>query len=829
MPDLVNDPRLAGVNQPGPNPLQDDDPSNDASFDQWKAQADLWREWSAKQDEALAKAVQQGAESGQSGDQVLAGLGFVNAKEQGQHAYTMYGNGGYYSQMGAAADPGWVYNWSTGQKYNKGTSDKYANGELGTRWVPINSTEYAEYAKAQKYSAAGLNNYGAQANAEAFKKAVSAGHFHKDPVSGNYYSGSSPDDPANLWANANGQNLTGRTGGTVGKGGVSSAYGGTGGYAGSSGYGASGYGSSAGGYDPYSMGSYGGSSPGMEASNFSQADLNSALAESMRNDILGQQLGLQKGLEGYAQGSGIYDYMLNQVYGPILGAQFSGNKAGVSQYAQNLNMGSPNQYSVSTSTDPNGSNFSDIGAANDDLDSWVSNVLQNNPQYAAQFNLQSAGGGTPSSIQGGNGGFNAAGYNLPDYNANNIAAGPSNFVAEPGGETKEPTRLPPIDPNASENIDQPPSVSTFASGTPTISRRGESTDIPPDMTGKGTGIVPGQTGPGGVAVGIGNAVGNAVNQGDPTATAAVNQPMTPEHMQSVQQLLDYLKNQGMITPDEYDQRAQKLQQVYTTTNHIPSQPVQALGTPLPQGSYTQTGTDALDPNMNQSWARFLAPTFNKQMEAGDLEQNAIKAALPRGGSQDKAISDSIRGRYGALQNSWQSLVPTALQGVSDIGKEMYFQQPTQSSGALGTAAGLAQGNQQYNLGLQQIASNQQIAKDQASASKWGAVGGALGGLLSAGASLSDERSKKDVHDFDQDLDDVSQMDPKSYKYNGKMGGKKNQPGVSIMAQQAKKIDPKMATTMPNGAQGIKPMEILMKTVNSVKRLEQIVTQLQGAR
>lgn len=205
MPDLVNDPRYEGIHTTSEeNPLHDDDPSNDWRFESWKRERDLWREWHAKQEDAVAKLVQQGAESGDDADTTLRKAGFENRKEHGMAMFSRFGNNGFYATQGAAADPGWTYDWARGMKYNHGTADKYANGTLGTRWVPINETERAERNKAVQYQKAGLTDYGRQANAEAFNR-TKGGHFNRDARTGLWYSGSGVDDPNNIWVNQYGQ------------------------------------------------------------------------------------------------------------------------------------------------------------------------------------------------------------------------------------------------------------------------------------------------------------------------------------------------------------------------------------------------------------------------------------------------------------------------------------------------------------------------------------------------------------------------------------------------------------------------------------------------
>ncbi len=811
MPDLVGDPRLANVNQPsGPNPLHDDDPSNDDQYEAWKANADLWREWAAKQDEAIARLVQQGAASGQSAEQTLAKAGFKNQKEQGMHAYTMYGTGGYYSQMGAAADPGWRYDWNTGLKYNMGTDDLSAR----TRGVPINANEYAERQKAQQYAAQGVNDYGMQANSEAFKRAVSAGHFRQDPKTGNFYSGGSPTDPANKWVDKYGRAINSNTGLPTGQSFNGSAlYGGGGGSAGGGDYGSSAFGGGA--FGP-------GYSPGQEASQFSQADLNSALAESMRNDVLGQQMQLQKGLEGHALGTGIYDYMLNNVYGKILGANFSGNPQGVSQYTQGLQQGTPTTYSVGGDGSYGTPQSTVLGTLNNPKPQTGGNQTGTSGEIANTGDPRTITQGdidnfNNNSGQIASGLMGAGGAPLDQGALDNFNGQVANGQIQTLGGSNKAAPGSTYDPQTALNASNMQTTAASRSGLGGLIDRLKANAAAQTAGDTGTGKGSQDSWQ------LGDII-REMAKDDPAMQAAIDKGPSAEDAKSIQNVLQYMQEHGMLTPEEYARRSQQLQQQMQAKAN-PGQPVKALGTPLPQGSYTQTGVTALDPNMNSTWASFLAPTFNQTMKAGDREQEAIRRALPRGGAQDRAISDSISNRYSSMQNAWQSLVPTALQGVSDIGKEMYFQQPAANSGAAGTAAGINAANQQYNLGLQGIKSNEKIAEQTNKSNFWGNLGGAALGV--AGTLIkSDERTKKDVQPFASDLDDVTQMKPVSYKYNGKMGSKKDQPGVSVMAQDAKKIDPKMTGKMPGGALGVKPMEMLMKTVNSVKELKQIVAQLQ---
>lgn len=162
----------------------------------------------------------------------------------------------------------------------------------------------------------------------------------------------------------------------------------------------------------------------------------------------------------------------------------------------------------------------------------------------------------------------------------------------------------------------------------------------------------------------------------------------------------------------------------------------ALGKSMPKGTYTQTGT-SFNPNQNSTWAKFLAPTYGKISQLSDAQMKAIQRQMPRGGEQDRAMTDAIAQKYGTMMGGWQSLVPQALSGLQQIGQEMYFQQPSYTGG-LGTAAGMRAGDQnaalqEQQMQLQNSQFDKQLAqqKQQNKSGLFSLLGSAIGGGLSA--------------------------------------------------------------------------------------------------
>lgn len=746
---------------------------------------DRWREWNRQEEDLVVR----GLEKGNS----LEDLGYKNAPDQGKSMFARFGQGGLFSEYGANVDPGWVYDWASGRKYNKGTSDKYANGELGTRWEPISQSEWQGYQQAQQLKGAGLNTYGQQATAASFNR-IKGGHFQYDPKSGNYYNvglGNGNDPSTWEWVDPYGRKLNnykpsstwlqeqkgvqavggvnrgqpGGAGGAYGNYGVSNF--GGGGYGGSFGGGGTG-GAYGGGMDPYGFGGVGafGNSPGQEATYWGQANLNNVMAESMRNDILAQQLQLQKGLEGRALGGGIYDYLLNEVYGPVLGAQFKGNDQGVSNFVQQQQQ-QIKQPSYGTEYTPGtiqvGKDQSALGGQTQDF--FPGEQVRKEAAYEAEAQGQVDPSGQVGKVQGETQAPSEMGVSA---------------MAAPGGQVGKAPAY--VEKEAAQNY-QGPTV-----------EKAVLDEFEADLA---NGKVPKES-----------------------ARTAIEQE---------------------LQRNPSNQRAQQLLQQVNVL--FPKQTGQGVGVtqstaqPLPKGSYTQTGTQALDPNMSNTWARFLAPTWGKINEAAQSQQQALAREMPRGGEADRAQSQAINQRYGALQQGWQQMVPQALQGISDIGKEMYFQQPMGPSGAMQTAANLQLGNAQLKENQRQFNTTRQDALD-AKPSFLERLGGGLAGYvqgnMQAGGqalmSMSDERSKKDVAPFRRSISELRALEPVSYAYNGKYGTQDGDPGVSVMAQQLEQIMPEAVVTVktPDGpAKAILPLALQMATINAVKDLDRRISNLTG--
>jgi hypothetical protein len=171
----------------------------------------------------------------------------------------------------------------------------------------------------------------------------------------------------------------------------------------------------------------------------------------------------------------------------------------------------------------------------------------------------------------------------------------------------------------------------------------------------------------------------------------------------------------------------------------------------------------------------------------------------------------------------------ALGGISNIGQEMYFQQPSANSGATGIMANYQTNANALKEQQRQYNTNRQDAKD-AEPSTLERLGGGLAnyvqGNMAAGGqammSMSDERSKQDVKPFKRGISELRQLDPVVFSYNGKFDMPQGLPGVSVMAQQLEKVMPEAVVkvnTSDGPARAILPLALQMATINAINELD----------
>jgi hypothetical protein len=828
-----------GLAPPSPGPRPDDD---SPLFDAWKETADRWRAWNAQKDDWIRSEMEQGSKL-EDMINPATGQKFQNKKEMGMSDWSRWGPGGMVSQMGDV-NPNFTYDWASGKKIDHATRDQ------NVKWVPIEPWEYDQYKQMNQLRSSNPNATAADLERSfRLKNDLRYGHATKDEKSGNYYNvgTGNPNDPStwewfdNMYRPTNapaakrmaaedakrggaGPGVNGGGGGGYGGGYSGGGYGGAGGAGGAGGS----YSDYGGGYGP-------GYSPGSEANYYSQAGVNSALQEQMRNDILSQQIGIRKNLEGYQRGSAIYDYLQNEVYGPILGVQFQDNEQGLDQYSA--------AYGQQTQAGYDGSS-SDYGGAyptGPGIDPNTGKPYSYDPTTTAP-NDQST---TPTGPGGGSGSADQVPKNPKEGDTGTGPVGtgdgtdtgyhPVNF-SDPPPPTSNGYSTQPVDTSGTDTT-----VSSLYSG-------GMDQPPPPSADSGAYNGFTTEAGDGAYHTSladsvIDNTTGEQSDPADPTGTATGNDN-TGATSGSENPLKRVLPNGSQDNPGYlpgqpgYNQYIAGRNAGYDSGANAYKGggssgyggPVNMVNKALPKGTYKQTGTQALDPNMSNTWAKFLAPTWGKINEASQEQQKALARSVPRGGEQTKAISDSINQRYGALQGGWQGLVPGAIQGISDIGKEMYFQQPTQYSGAGATMEGGRQADQQYQLGLAGLKSNEKIADKQAQAAKdakpgfWGGLGSALGGAIKITKTIpSDVRVKKDVKPFNAGLDALKDMKPKSYKYNGKGGTVNNQRGVSSMAQNIEKKNPKAVIKAPDGMKHVDLAAVQSVTINAIKELDKKVS------
>lgn len=164
------DPEYAGLDMP-----RDTDP--DAGTPEWRDRQRRWREGSQKKDRNVERYLEQQAQEGVDSDTALQNAGFFDESDQGRATFRRYGNNGLFATQGAAVDPNLDYDWGRGVATWRAGTDNAGQSR------PINATEREEYAKAQRYRAAGLQGYGQMQNAEKFKQ-FGRNQFALDQASG---------------------------------------------------------------------------------------------------------------------------------------------------------------------------------------------------------------------------------------------------------------------------------------------------------------------------------------------------------------------------------------------------------------------------------------------------------------------------------------------------------------------------------------------------------------------------------------------------------------------------------------------------------------------
>lgn len=146
---------------------------------------------------------------------------------------------------------------------------------------------------------------------------------------------------------------------------------------------------------------------------------------------------------------------------------------------------------------------------------------------------------------------------------------------------------------------------------------------------------------------------------------------------------------------------------------------------IPGGSYQVAG-NAFNPNNPASWALLAGPASQLAADL-DAQKRDIRAALPRGGEAQMATANAINQMYGQLGGLRQNLMTNALgyiQGRAHPNQPLPNPMGSAASGA-STLGSKYSTDKQYNLGLEQLRT-QQRGQDK---SFWGNVFGGLGSLL----------------------------------------------------------------------------------------------------
>jgi hypothetical protein len=91
-------------------------------------------------------------------------------------------------------------------------------------------------------------------------------------------------------------------------------------------------------------------------------------------------------------------------------------------------------------------------------------------------------------------------------------------------------------------------------------------------------------------------------------------------------------------------------------------------------------------------------------------------------------------------------------------------------------------DQDYNLGLKELTTRENVANIEASARRSGGFMSMLGQLGAEAIRRSDRRLKKDIKKVGE-----IKVPIYTWKYNGKGGTRKGEPGIGVMAQDLEKI------------------------------------------
>lgn len=638
----------------------------------------------------------------------LEDLGYADAPDAGATAFR---NAEFAAQNGFRPN-NWTYDWQKGTKRNLVTSD--VNGR--NREFAISPEEFQQYQQAQQLQQMGYKTYGEQL---AYKQALQEGRQPPPPGQGGR---------PNYTVQQLVQQLGGpRTGGPDPRAGAAGAGGGPGGS----------FSSLAGG------GGGGGGSFGNVAGGLPN-NITDALAESMRNDALQQRIGLQRQLEGHAMGKPIYDYLLNEVYGPILGAEFNSGAGAASQFGNSL--WGPGQGSTPASGGASsvpvdqqvqrrdgeslwdwtrrvgqiqGEVYDDF--ARGELPNWSDNVTDPQKWYQR-------GELAPPT--------RALGESYDNWGGQGFAPGERNPQTGARPTSSADTIRGAVSAAKEAVSSQPYSIAQLSptGGAGPSSGPSATTSVPqPIIFGAAAGNITydprtGTYSPTGSSGGT-----NPYSPMQPT-TGSTPAPyeVAPQlqEMEQIRQSWGLAPGQAFPEGQSWGMRPPTQQQGGGAGGGMAPIPGMPSGG-LPSGSYTQRGVTSMNPNMNNTWAKFLAPTYGKVSELTDQQLNEIRSSLPRGGEQDKSISDAIQNKYSTIAQGWQNLVPQALSGISQIGQEMYFQQPNPYQGGLATGQAERESIRNYGMGLQNLAAQKSIARSGASASALGTLGNALGSLGAA--------------------------------------------------------------------------------------------------
>jgi hypothetical protein len=287
---------------------------------------------------------------------------------------------------------------------------------------------------------------------------------------------------------------------------------------------------------------------------------------------------------------------------------------------------------------------------------------------------------------------------------------------------------------------------------------------------------------------------------------------------------------------------------YGATKDTATRLLQSYGVDPSQGAFGRT--QAYD--ISNAAAQAAAGTYARQKQelyGKELEANAVQIgqklpvlALDQSKLSTDTATAGLSGSKigGDALSSGSSLLTSGTTAMGSPTSYASYSNPyTSLSGIYGNTgtslygsatSALGNAGSAYGYGASALNSSysNQLENYKATAAKspWGAVGTIAGAALKA-YTASDRRIKKDITPYEHGLDEVLDLNPVTFAYNGTFGFEDDgHTHVGLIAQDVEPVLPEMVASIA----GVKHLDmnvILMTLVNAVKELTARIEKLEG--